>query len=95
MCIKLGNNELDTVQALMNMSLNAILADVFELDLDDIHTGLSLREDLAMTAAQQQGLRELVDEYFDGLALDFAAINTVDDLFQQVVAVEFELQPAA
>lgn len=94
MCIKIGDNELDTVRGLMSMSLNAIVSDVFDLDLDAIHRGLDLTRDLAMNPEQQQGLMDLVAEYFDGLRLNFKRIRTLDDLFQQVVDQEFFIQPA-
>ena len=93
MCIKAGNNELGTVKALMAMSLNSIIADVFDLDLDDIAPYQKLRTDLHMDAARQSELADLIAEYFDGLLLDFSQIQTVDDLFNVVVENEFRCIP--
>lgn len=77
------------------MSLNSIIADVFDLDLDDLKGELSLQKDLHMTAEQAEELAETIAEFFDDLQVDFARINTLDDLFNCVVAAEFEDIPAA
>jgi len=92
-CIKSGNSELSTVKSLMTMSLNSIIADVFDKDLDDIALELSLRSDLNMTDAQQQELAEVIAEYFDDLIVDFDKVDTLDDLFNIVVEAEFEHIP--
>jgi len=92
-CIKSGNSELSTVKSLMTMSLNSIIADVFDKDLDDIALELSLRSDLNMTDAQQQELAEVIAEYFDDLVIDFDKVDTLDDLFNIVVEAEFEHIP--
>lgn len=94
MCIKVGNNELDSVKGLMTISLNAIIADVFDLDLDDISPHLNLRNDLGMGEEKQSELADMVDEYFDGLRLDFSSLNTLGDLFDIVVEQEFRDIPA-
>lgn len=93
MCIKAGNNELDSVRALMSMSLNALISEVFDKDLEDLDGNLSLYEDLAMNAHQQQELGELIAEYFDGLSIDLTAINTLQELFDSIIEVEFEEMP--
>lgn len=95
MCIKYGNTEFSTVKALMTMSLNAILAEVFAVDIDAISLTLRLREDLHMNAARQAELSALISEYFDGLYIDLAVIATVDDLYALVVEQEFKEIPAA
>ena len=91
MCIKVGNNELDSVKALMTMSLNALIADVFEIDLDDIDRQLSLRNDLGMNSAKEQELNELISEYFDGLEVDLNKNDRLDALFQSIIDTEFEM----
>jgi hypothetical protein len=93
MTIKTKRNELSLVRSLMTMSLNAIVADVFNLELDELNRELNLIADLAMDATKQQELSTLIAEYFDGLTVDFDQIQTLDDLFQTVVNVEFELLP--
>ncbi len=91
MCIKVGNNELDSVKALMTMSLNALIADVFEIDLDDIDRQLSLRNDLGMNSEKEQELNALIREYFDGLEVDLNKNDRLDALFQSIIDTEFEM----
>ncbi len=88
MCIKIGDDELDTVRALMSMTLNAVLADLFGVNPDAIRPDLNLRRDLNLDAGKQCKLQQRVQEYFEGVRLDFARIETLDDLYRQVVAVE-------
>jgi len=92
-CIKSGNSELSTVKVLMTMSLNSIIADVFDKDLDEIQLGMSLLADLSMTGAQQQELAEVIAEFFDDLIVDFDKVETLDDLFNIVVEAEFDHIP--
>ena len=94
MCIKAGNNELGSVKALMTMSLNSIIADVFDRDLDDLELEMTLRGDLGMDAGQQAELAEVIAEYFDDLLVDFNQVETLDDLFNIVVENEFAHIPA-
>jgi len=77
----------------MSMSLNALISEVFDKDLEDLDGNLSLYEDLAMNAHQQQELGDLIEEYFDGLSIDLTAINTLQELFDSVVEMEFEEMP--
>ncbi len=90
MCIKIAEDELGTVKALMTMSLNAIIADVFDLDLDDIKAELRLREDLNMSAGQQQQLVDVIGEYFDDISVNLDEIKTLGELFERVVFSEFK-----
>jgi hypothetical protein len=89
MCIKYGKDELSTVKALMSMSLNAIIADVFDMDLDDIKLELNLRTDMQMSDAKESELKAMVAEYFDDLQVDFSQIKTLADLFDLVIEQEF------
>lgn len=75
----------------MTMSLNAIIADVFERDLDDIEPGLHMYADLDMDTKKQLELGEIIVEYFDGLQVDFSRIELLADLFEQVVESAFEV----
>ncbi|MCW9013004.1 MAG: phosphopantetheine-binding protein [Gammaproteobacteria bacterium] len=93
MCIKAGKNELDSVKALMTMSLNSIIADVFDRELDELSLDLNLRVDLGMNTAQQTELASVIAEYFDQLQIDFSKVVTLDDLFNIVVESEFEHVP--
>lgn len=90
MCIKAGDDELDSVKALMTMSLNALIAEVFDKDLEELELSLSLTRDLGMDSQKQQELTELIDEYFDGLSVDFSKNDSLGALFQTVVNAEFE-----
>ncbi len=90
MCIKIAEDELGTVKALMTMSLNAIIADVFDLDLDDIKAELRLREDLNMSVGQQQQLVDVIGEYFDDISVNLDEIKTLGELFERVVFSEFK-----
>ncbi len=90
MCIKAGDNELDSVKALMTMSLNALIAEVFNKDLEELEPELSLTRDLTMDKNKQQELAGLIAEYFDGLSIDFTQNDTLDKLFSTVVSAEFE-----
>jgi len=92
-CIKVGNNELGSVKALMAMSLNALIAEVFELDLDELDNYLSLTRDLGMDESKQEELNTMIAEYFDDLHVDFSQVDTLEQLFQSVVEIEFEELP--
>ncbi len=90
MCIKAGVDEVDSVKALMTMSLNALIAEVFDKDLDELELSLSLTQDLGMDSKKKQELTDLIGEYFDGLAIDFPEDDSLEALFQTVVNSEFE-----
>jgi hypothetical protein len=89
MCIKAGEDELDSVKALMTMSLSAIIADIFERDLDAIDPWVHMYADLNMDAQKRQVLEGMIAEYFDGLYVDFTRIEFLADLFEQVVGSAF------
>lgn len=89
MCIKAGNTELSSVKALMTMSLNAAIAEIFGLDLDEIVPDLRLFADLRMTPEQQSEFAALVAEYFDGVTIDFTPTTTLGDIFDRVIEQEF------
>lgn len=93
MCIKIGNNEMDSVHALMTMSLNALLADFFNKDMDDFLPDLSLTRDLNFDSSLHSSLNDQIDEYFDGVRLDFSKIDTIKELFSAVVDKEFQSIP--
>ncbi len=94
MCIKAGNTELSSVKALMTMSLNAAVAEIFGLELDEIVPDLRLFADLRMTPEQQSEFTDLVAEYFDGVRIDFTPTTTLGDIFARVVEQEFPDLPA-
>ncbi|MCW8929920.1 MAG: hypothetical protein OQL19_06765 [Gammaproteobacteria bacterium] len=89
-CIKAGSNELASVRALMDMSLNALIADTFEVEIDEIGNELELRNDLGMKQTEEVELKEHISEYFDGLQVDMSHMVTIGDLHELVVDHEFE-----
>ncbi|WJW75485.1 hypothetical protein QVG61_13495 [Thiohalobacter sp. IOR34] len=86
MCFHAGNDELETVYALMRMSLHALIADTLSLDMEALSPELDLRTDLHMTDHQAGRLTEGVADMFDGLILDLAAVRTIADLTEAVTA---------
>jgi len=90
MCIKIGNNELSAIKGLMTMTLNSIIAEIFNLELEEIELNTRLYDDLHMTVAQEQEFSALLDEYFDGLNIDFKKAKTLDEIYQIVIETEFE-----
>jgi hypothetical protein len=90
MCIKAGNSEMSSVRALMTMSLNAIFAEVFGLEPDEIQPGLRVFSDLRMTADQAAELAALVAEYFDELHIEFGQATTLGEILDRVVGRQFE-----
>ncbi len=94
MCIKAGNTELSSVKALMTMSLNAVVAEVFGIEPDEIVPGLRVFDDLHMTPDQQSEFTGLVAEFFDGLQVEFTPTTTLDEIFDRVIEQEFLGLPA-
>ena len=94
MCIKAGDNELETVKNLMSMSLMAVLAESLGAEIDEIPTDARLVEDLNMDHSKELVLRGLIAEYFDGLEVDLTETPTVDTLLDRIVMSEFQGLPA-
>ena len=91
MCLKYGDDELDTVRSLMSMTLNSAIAMTFDKDLDDIELSMNFTKDLQMSDAQKLELEEMVAEYFDGLEVNLSEYPTVENLFDFVIHQEFEM----
>jgi hypothetical protein len=89
MCIKAGDNEIETVKNLMSMSLVAVVADALHADLDEIHDHSSLVEDLHMGSEGKQALEAGIADIFDGLTVDLQQTPTMADLLDRVVMNEF------
>ncbi|MBT5229663.1 MAG: hypothetical protein HOM11_05235 [Methylococcales bacterium] len=89
MCIKIGEDELSSVRGLMTMTLNVVIAEALELDLDDINPSDSLINTLKMTEDNMSVLLEDIEGMFDGLVVDMNDIDTVSDLLEVVVNNEF------
>ncbi len=90
MCIRAGNNELETVKNLMNMSLKAVLADALATDIDTVSDSSRLVEDLHMNDRESRHLTALIAEVFDGLQIDLTQTPTIAALLEQVVTKEFD-----
>lgn len=90
MCIRIGEDELDTVKGLMSMGLNAVISDTLAVELDELTPEMTLRHDLQMDAEKEQALREGIADCFDGLEVDLSTINTIGELFNRVIQEEFD-----
>ena len=93
MCIRAGNNELESVKNLMGMSLKAVVADALHTDIDTIFDDSRLIEDLHMSANDEHVLEEMIADIFDGLRIDVRNTPTVGALLDQVVLTEFSGLP--
>jgi len=94
MCIKIKDlNELGTVKALMAMSLNSIIEDIFDIEQNEIKLSLNLRSDLRMSSNQEVLLADAIADYFDGSQPDLKQVQTLDNLFDLVVEEEFKHLP--
>jgi len=94
MCIKIKDlNELGTVKALMTMSLNSIIEDIFNIEQSDIKLSHSLRADLRMSSNQESLLSDAIADYFDGSQPDLKQVKTLDNLFDLVIEQEFKHIP--
>jgi len=90
MCIKIGGDELDSVKGLMIMCLNSIISDVFDVDFEDLDVKMSLTRDLKMTTEQASEIHQQINEYFDGLEINLVENDSLEQLFNVVVAADFE-----
>lgn len=89
MCIKAGDNEIETVKNLMSMSLMAVVADALNVDLDEIHEDSSLVRDLHMGSKEKKALEAEIADIFDGLEVDLQQTPTMTELLDVVVMSEF------
>lgn len=85
MCIKVSDDERDTIKALMVMSLNLIISDIFQIELDDIELEYQLNKDLHMTAEQELLLKKSIAEHFDGYELQLFSGYMIQHLYKDVV----------
>lgn len=89
MCIKAGDNEIETVKNLMSMSLMAVVADALNADLEAINDDSRLVEDLYMGAEEKKALEAGIADIFDGIKVNLNETPTVADLLDVVVMSEF------
>ncbi len=93
MCIKAGEDELESVKNLMSMSLRACVAEALHADLESVIDEARLVEDLHMGGRESAQLRELIADVFDGVEVDPDRIPTVAALLDRVVLSEFRGLP--
>ncbi|MGZ4958461.1 MAG: acyl carrier protein [Methylomonas sp.] len=85
MCGRLGENEVKSMQNLMALTVYALIAEVFDMDMDEISPNSDLRNDLGMTAFCQERLDAKIKGMFDNFQVDFNKATTVRDIVNQVV----------
>lgn len=88
MCGKLGNTEVESLQNMMSMAVYFVLADTFDVDIDDLLPSSDLRADLGMTSSIQTQLDESIMDMFNQAQVDFNRIKTVQDVVDQVAKVQ-------
>ncbi len=88
MCIKTGEDELSSVEALMTMSLNALISDTLDIDIDALDDSLDLRRDIGMQPAEEIELAQAIAEYFNGLTVNMEQISTIGDLHRLIIGHE-------
>lgn len=89
MCGKLGNNEIESLENMMSMAVYFVIADVLDVDADGLLPNSDLKHDLGMTAAMQDQLNIAIMEMFDNFHVNFNAVNTIQDIVNQVAKVTF------
>ncbi|MDT4328630.1 hypothetical protein ACQE3D_10210 [Methylomonas sp. MS20] len=87
MCGKFGGNEAESLQNMMSMAVQLVIADTFDLDVDDVSLDSELQNDLGMDTDLRDKLDSSVMEMFNELHLDFSRIKTVADVVKQVVTL--------
>jgi hypothetical protein len=93
MCIRAGNNELESVKNLMGMSLMAVIADALDTEIDNVTEEAHLVEDLNMDSSREEELEAMIEDVFDGLHVDVQSTPTVSALLDKVVMSEFQGLP--
>lgn len=89
MCGKLGTNEVDSMQNMMSMAVYFVIANTFDLDVDELYPDSDLKNDLGMTAPIQEQLDASIMDMFNDLQVNFSAVKTVQDIVNQVAKVQF------
>ncbi|WP_139306370.1 hypothetical protein [Methylomonas sp. LWB] len=87
MCGKFGGNEVESLQNMMSMAVQLVIADTFDLNVDDVSLDSDLQNDLGMDADLRDKLDSSIMEMFNQLHLDFSRIKTVADVVKQVVTL--------
>jgi len=88
MCGKLGVNEVESMQNMMSMAVYFVIADTFDLDVDEVYPDSDLKIDLGMTSPIQKQLDASIMDMFNDLHIDFSEVKTVQDVVDQVAKVQ-------
>ena len=90
MCMSTGENELDMVRGLMDMTLRAVVADTLNVELDKVVDEARLVGDLAPNETLLAQLLVKVSELFEHVSLNLPHGATFGHLLEQVVGSAFE-----
>lgn len=87
MCGKMGDNEVDSMQNMMSMAVYFVIADTFDLDVEELTATSRLEDDLGMTDALKAQLDHSIMDMFNNFHVDFSRAETVGDIVGQVAQV--------
>jgi hypothetical protein len=94
MYIKPEDKELGTMKELLNLALNAVIAEFLNVDVDRVRPGSRLIADLGMSPAAKKRLQKEIAFIFDCIEIDMPDAMKVEELVGQVVNIEFaRLEP--
>jgi hypothetical protein len=94
MYIKPEDKELGTMKELLNLALNAVIAEFLNVDVDRVHPGSRLIADLGMSPAAKKRLQKEIAFIFDCIEIDMPDAMKVEELVGQVAKFEFaRLEP--
>jgi len=90
MCFKVADSEINTMKSLMGMSLNVIISDIFQVEIDEINMKHTLINDLKMDGEQESLLKLSIAEYFDNYSLENTEQYTIQKLHDDVISSNFK-----
>lgn len=88
MCGKLGTNEVESMQNMMSMAVYFVIADAFDVDIEEVSADSDLKDDLGMTGLIQEQLDGVIMDMFNNLHVDFGQVKTVQDIVNQVTKIK-------
>lgn len=88
MCGKLGTNEVESMQNMMSMAVYFVIADAFDVDIEEVSADSDLKDDLGMTGLIQEQLDGVIMDMFNNLHVDFGQVKTVQDIVNQVTKIQ-------
>jgi len=95
MCIKVDENELDSMKELLTTPLNAVIAECLKVEVGRIQPGSRLVADLGMSSPAKRRLQREIAFIFDCMEPDMPSAMKAGDLVDQVASIEFaRLQPS-